>query len=220
MTDTEPLDWAEDEVIEGWVHGWASSRRTPPPLRVDAGWVVETSSARESRRFVLDCPDDAGLEAILAEQQPLNACIKFAGHPEWESRFSPDWVTTDPAWFMARHLKDRPTVSVRPGFAVQTQWVSGSLVTAEIRTENGDLAARAQMGLGSGFAVPDQVVTEPGYRRRGFGSVLMSHLEHAAVEVGVSQAVLGATVDGRRLYEKLGWQTVADLRGRYHRPPR
>lgn len=206
------------DYVEGWVHGWAHSRVTSAPVEIEGGWVIETGTTRESRRYVLHTPTAEQVESILESSQPWNACIKYAGGPALESRFSTGWVRTDPAWFMLREITEAPTVPAPDGYDVRTVQASDTLLTTEIRTTAGELAARGRIGLGQVFVVPDQIVTEDSHRRRGLGSIVMNHLEQGALRAGRSRAVLGATSDGRALYTRLGWTTAAELTGYYHRP--
>jgi hypothetical protein len=47
---------------------------------------------------------------------------------------------------------------------------------------------------------------------------VMAALEGYAVEAGLGRAVLGATGDGRALYERLGWDVGSPLTAVYYRP--
>ncbi len=208
----------QSDYVEGWVHGWAHSRLTPAPVEIEGGWVIETGTTQESRRYVLHTPTAEQVESIVEKPQPRNACIKYAGTAAFDSLVSTEWVRTDPAWFMLREITEATTVPAPDGYDVQTVQSSDTLLTAEIRTTTGELAARGQIGLGQVFVVPDQIVTEDSHRRRGLGSVVMNHLEHGALRAGRTHAILGATTDGRALYTKLGWTTAAELAGYYHRP--
>ena len=208
----------QSDYVEGWVRGWAHSRLTPAPVEIEGGWAIETGTTGESRRYVLHTPTVEQVESIVERPQPRNACIKFAGTPAFGSLFSTEWVRTDPAWFMLREITEDTAVPVPDGYDVQTVQPSDTLLTAEIRSATDELAARGQIGLGQVFVVPDQIVTEDSYRRRGLGSIVMNHLEQGALRAGRSRAVLGATSDGRALYTKLGWTTAAELTGYYHRP--
>ena len=63
----------------------------------------------------------------------------------------------------------------------------------------------------------DQVSTEPAHQRRGLGTVVMRALANAALEAGSSTGILGATNQGRALYETLGWKVHAPLAGFVYR---
>ena len=47
--------------------------------------------------------------------------------------------------------------------------------------------------------------------RSGLGWVVMRILANEAIEAGSSTGILGATVEGRALYENLGWKVHAPL---------
>ncbi len=51
----------------------------------------------------------------------------------------------------------------------------------------------------------------------GLGTVVMAELERHALDAGLTRAVLGATGDGRALYERLGWDVGATLAGAVYR---
>ena len=64
------------------------------------------------------------------------------------------------------------------------------------------------------------IETEPEHQRRGLGSAVMATLANTATDLGATTGILGATVQGRALYEALGWQVVEPLSGFvYKRPP-
>ncbi|WP_460653924.1 GNAT family N-acetyltransferase [Kribbella endophytica] len=81
-------------------------------------------------------------------------------------------------------------------------------VTVEL---DGVVAARGQVAVWGTYATFDQIVTEPAYRRRGLGSVVMQTLSNAATQQGARTGVLVATDDGRALYTRLGWELVSTL---------
>jgi ribosomal protein S18 acetylase RimI-like enzyme len=68
--------------------------------------------------------------------------------------------------------------------------------------------------LGSPGAGPDgrirNVYVAPQFRRRGVGRALTLAAIAAAEEMGVSRLVLGASDDGRSLYEALGFVAKDD----------
>lgn len=66
--------------------------------------------------------------------------------------------------------------------------------------------------------VIDRVTTESAHRRRGLGAFVMRTLADHAVAEGVTLGVLGATDDGRALYETLDWKVYAPLAACIYRP--
>nr|WP_249408756.1 GNAT family N-acetyltransferase [Frigoribacterium sp. CFBP 8751] len=81
-----------------------------------------------------------------------------------------------------------------------------------VRVEvDGVVAARGQAAVVGEHVVFDRIATEPDFRRRGLGRRVMAGLEHGAAARGATTGLLFASVDGRRLYESLGWREVAEL---------
>ncbi|NSC22104.1 GNAT family N-acetyltransferase [Streptomyces albus subsp. chlorinus] len=82
----------------------------------------------------------------------------------------------------------------------------------------GEPAARGQMAVRDGAAVMDRISTEEAHRRRGLGSVVMRTLADRAVAAGATLGLLGATPQGRALYETLGWRVRSVLTECVYRP--
>jgi GNAT superfamily N-acetyltransferase len=68
------------------------------------------------------------------------------------------------------------------------------------------VAAEGTIGVLGTDAVVDAVETTPRFRRQGLARHVMATVQVAAVERGATHGILAATVDGRRLYESLGWR--------------
>ncbi len=77
--------------------------------------------------------------------------------------------------------------------------------------ENDELAARGQMVVVGNDVVVDMVWTEPEHRRRGLGRAVMSRLAEEAQKVGATRGLLAASVEGRQLYNSIGWETFAEI---------
>ncbi|WP_425554586.1 GNAT family N-acetyltransferase [Kribbella sancticallisti] len=86
----------------------------------------------------------------------------------------------------------------------------GALIEVAV-TNQGQMAARGQAALAGKYAVIDQVITEPAYRRRGLGTTVMQALAQAATSRGAATGVLVATADGRALYSRLGWRLASPV---------
>lgn len=63
----------------------------------------------------------------------------------------------------------------------------------------------------NGYAMFDQIVTEPRHQRKGLGRVIMATLSNLSVAQTSTTGVLVATEDGLALYEKLGWALVSPM---------
>jgi predicted GNAT family acetyltransferase len=82
-----------------------------------------------------------------------------------------------------------------------------------VRTTGGELAADGWTAVAGKVAVVDRVATDEAHRRRGLGTVVMRALADAALGQGAELGMLGATVEGQALYERLGWTAHANLTG-------
>ncbi|MGP3976600.1 GNAT family N-acetyltransferase [Streptomyces sp. 8N114] len=79
-------------------------------------------------------------------------------------------------------------------------------------------AASGQASVLGGNAVMDRIVTQEAHRRRGLGSLVMRTLTDSAVAAGATLGLLGATPQGRALYETLGWKAHSILTECVYRP--
>jgi GNAT superfamily N-acetyltransferase len=205
--------WHVAEYVDGWVDGWTRARETVRPEAVDGGWYVATGSEWEARRFVLSEPTPERLAAILDQDQPPTTIVKLPGEPaEWLPRFGEGWQPIHEGWFMTRALGRPPRRQPPQQFEVRLETTPTSAI-ASVLTPEGSVVAWGHIGLGASYAVPDQINTDAKHRRHGLGTVVMAELERHALEAGLERAVLGATDDGRALYERLGWDVGAPLAG-------
>ena len=209
--------WAVADYVDGWVDGWARSRATARPEAVDGGWYVATRSEEEPGRFVLSDPSPERLAAVLEDDHPRGTCVKLPGEPgEWLPRFGEGWHAIHEGCFMTRGLGHPPGRQAPPGYELEVD-PEPTVVVASVLAPEGNVVASGRMGLGSSYAVADQIVTEHRHRRLGLGTVVMAELERHALEAGLERAVLAATGDGRALYMRLGWDVGAPLAGAVYR---
>ncbi|MFI1158798.1 GNAT family N-acetyltransferase [Streptomyces sioyaensis] len=109
------------------------------------------------------------------------------------------------------------------------RWLARDRYTAALETREdvtyvrlldaaGECAAQGQVAVLGQAAVVDCVRTEDAHRRRGLGAFVMRRLADHAVAEGAALGVLGATDDGRALYETLGWKAHAPPAACIYRP--
>jgi predicted GNAT family acetyltransferase len=103
-------------------------------------------------------------------------------------------------------------VAVPEGYSVGIVARDG-VVRVSVSAADGTVAAKGQVGVAGEAAIVDQVSTEPAHQRRGLGTVVLRTLANEALEAGSSTGILGATVEGRALYEYLGWKAYTPLTG-------
>ena len=210
--------WPVKEYVDGWVDGWTRSRETSRPEPVDGGWYVATRREQEHGRFVLSEPTPERVAAIVDEGQPPLTFVKLPGEPdEWLPRFGEGWQPDHAGWFMTRTLGRPPGRRPPTGYEVAVE-EAPRLAVAQVRAPEGNVVCSGRMGLGESYAVADQIVTDERHRRLGLGTVVMAALERYALEAGLERAVLGATEDGRGLYERLGWDVGSPLTAVCYRP--
>ncbi|MFG2621359.1 GNAT family N-acetyltransferase [Streptomyces sp. NPDC048507] len=201
-----------------WAEGWAVSRRTPAPVDVPWGLRIDVGQPAQSVRHVLLDADAETARRLIGTITEPTTCVKaFLPAADMEPWFSPAWEPTEPCFLMAVDL--RPSHTRAPDGYTATVETAGGVTSVRVLTADGELAACGQTGRTEAVCVYDQIVTEPAHQRRGLGTVVMGALTDAALAHGVSTGMLGATVQGRALYEALGWQVLAPLSGFVHRPP-
>ncbi|MGW7331387.1 GNAT family N-acetyltransferase [Streptomyces sp. NPDC054840] len=205
------------ELARSWVYGWTASRRAPQPVDVPWGLSIQVGLPAQAVRHVLldaDAETARGLVGTITE--PATWIKGFLEPDVMAPWFSPEWEPTDPGFLMAVDL--RPS-AVRPpdGYSVTTH-TADDLIGVRVLAADGKPAARGQIGLTGAACVFDQIVTEKAHQRLGLGTVVMAALTDAAVENGTATGILGATVQGRALYETLGWKVLAPLTGFIHKP--
>lgn len=203
-----------------WVLGWAVSRGTAPPVEQAEGFRIDVGLPHHVARYVLLDVDEAALEPavrrVAGSVTVPNTWLKAFVAPELvASWLPPAWTAGPPTFLMATEL--RPSdVRAPDGYALTTE--SGAGVTfVRVLSTDGAVAARGQIAVTGESAVVDQVETDPTHQRRGLGSLLMRTLANDAVAQGASTGVLGASAEGRALYEALGWRVHAPLAGFVYR---
>ncbi|MGW6561885.1 GNAT family N-acetyltransferase [Streptomyces hydrogenans] len=205
------------ETARSWAEGWAVSRGAPRPEDVPWGLRIAVGRPTQTVRHILLGTDAETARALVGTITEPTTCVKaFLPPAVMDPWFSADWEPTEPCFLMAVDL--RPSRADAPDGYTVTVDTSGGLLSARVLAPDGEPAACGQAGLTDTACVFDQIVTEPAHRRRGLGTTVMAALTAAALEHGVSEGVLGATVQGRALYETLGWKVLAPLSGQVYRP--
>ncbi|MFI7176655.1 GNAT family N-acetyltransferase [Streptomyces spororaveus] len=205
------------ETARSWVEGWAVCRGMPAPVDVPWGLRIGAGAPSRAVRHVLLDTDAATARDLIGTITEPATCVKaFLPAGEMDPWFSSAWEPTEPCFLMAVDL--RPSrVHVPDGYTVTVE-AAGGVIHVRVLSADGDLAACGRTGLTGTACVFDQIVTEPAHRRRGLGTVVMGALTGAAAGSGASAGILGATVQGRALYEALGWKVLAPLNGFVYEP--
>lgn len=205
------------DAIRAWVEGWVVSRGAAEPLEQPWGLTVDVGLLRHATRHVLTHADEETVRKLAEAYAAPAVCLKVFLEPEtvlpW---LAPEWVPDGPGWLMTTEL--RPSKAEPPaGYGVRT-WERGGVIRTLVTSADGGFAARGQIAPTGATAVADQIETAPAHRRRGLGAFVMRTLHTAAVERGATVGVLGATTDGKGLYESLGWRVRLPLVGVTYTP--
>ncbi|MFD4657303.1 GNAT family N-acetyltransferase [Kitasatospora sp. NPDC058444] len=199
------------ELVRMWISGWAVSRGSAEPVDRPWGWSIDVGApAGEVGRHVLPEPAEADVRKLAETVTAPTTWLKlFAEDATVRPWLDERWRLDAPGFLMSVPLAaERPGTPA--GYTVTT-WERGGVLRVLVRTEDGHPAARGQAGLAGPVAVPDQITTVPGHRRRGLGVLVMRTLQSAAYERGARTGVLVGTPEGQALYTALGWTTHAPM---------
>ncbi|MEU8827675.1 GNAT family N-acetyltransferase [Streptomyces sp. NPDC048636] len=212
MTD-ERVDTAE--LARAWAEGWVISRLASPPEQTPYGLVFDVGTqSRQVTRHVLPAADEAQVRELTSTITAPGTWLKTLLPREVLAPWmAPGWEFDDPGFLMSTPLE--PVLAPVPDGYRLRAWTRGALTRVLVVTADGTFAARGQVAVppDADTAVVDQVETAADQRRKGLGSLVMRTLANEAFAAGARTAVLGATPEGRALYESLGWRTDAPLTG-------
>ncbi|MFE1772032.1 GNAT family N-acetyltransferase [Streptomyces sp. NPDC059008] len=207
------------ELVRTWAAGWAVSRATPPPSERPWGCCLDVGRPDQVARHVLPEAHEAAVRAAAASVTVPHTWLKVPMDPDGIGPWLPaGWVVDkgEAGHLMAADLTATDPVAPA-GYTVSLETRAG-VTYVQVHSADGELAAQGQQAVLGRAAVVDRVVTQEAHRRRGLGGLVMCTLaDHAAAE-GATLGVLGATDEGRALYETLGWKTHAPLAACIYRP--
>lgn len=213
------------DVVADWISGWVVSRAAAEPVVRPWGWTIDVGQPKHVARHVIVDADESRVRAAAGQAEADGWWLKVfppAPHEGPEQLIGAwlgaGWAFDDPGFLMSVDLEPVAAGPLPPGYELRT-WTRGGVLRVMVVAPDGALAARGQAGLAGAVAVPDQIETQPAHRRRGLGSVVMRALQHQAHAAGATRAVLGATTEGRALYESLGWRTHTAFAGVYRVSP-
>ncbi|MGW2229587.1 GNAT family N-acetyltransferase [Streptomyces formicae] len=199
-------------LIRSWVEGWVVSRGAAEPRVETWGFTVDVGLSGHVTRHVLVDADEALVRKVTETATAPGTWLKvFLPEPTVAPWVAPGWRFHDDGFLMSAPLMP-VAAPARDGYHVRT-WTRGGVTRVLVVDEGGAFAARGQVAVpGPGrTAVFDQIETSVDHRRKGLGSLVMRTLGNVAADGGSSDAVLGATEEGRALYEFLGWRTHGPL---------
>ncbi|MEV0738662.1 GNAT family N-acetyltransferase [Streptomyces sp. NPDC050549] len=199
------------EAVAAWADGWALSRGAAEPAPCSWGFTIDVGLPRHVMRHVLTTADEPTVREITENATAPDVRLKAFLAPETLTPWlTPGWsLAAGPGFLMSAPLHSSRT-DVPDGYRLRT-WNRAGVTRVLVRTAEGAFAARGQIAVTGSTAVVDQVETDPAHQRRGLGRLVMATLASAAAGQDAAVGVLGATPEGRVLYERLGWRVLAPL---------
>ena len=201
------------ELFDIWLRGYCIARRLGHPEIVPDGLWLEVAKPQQAGRYFANRYDPNVLSRIIRETDEPAVYIEFPGTKEQASQLVPQgWHIRDDAYLMSASLSGGrdPEICDCVDYTLATTMLQG-VITIEARTADFGLAGSGCFVTVGNWAVFDQILVEPEYRRRGLGSRLVRRLANEAVVSGCSHALLVATEDGRALYNHLGWEDISKI---------
>lgn len=196
----------DPEFLGAWLSARSIARGLPSPIPDYGGFRVDTKSDTEVARWVF--PElSYGLGQLARSISSPRYLLKLCGAAgDLQAALPSGWTIHAPGYFMQSAVK--PTGGHLPeGYKIEVKR-NGMALEARIFSKAGALGASDYAAETNNVFVYDRIVTEPGYRRRGLGRVLMQTL-HDARQYPSGRELLVATEDGRALYSALGWETIS-----------
>lgn len=193
-------------LIHAWLAGRSVARGLPLPVPDRGGFRVDSGLDTEICRWVF--PDICdGLKALGREIDGPFRPLKLCADGETLMACLPSrWQLDPPTWFMQGAGVMEPRALPR-GYRAETVR-DGAVVTVQIWSATGDLAASGYAGDHGDTYVYDRIITAPDHQRQGLARAVMAGLQ-AAKPVSASTELLVATQAGRPLYESLGWSVIS-----------
>ncbi|MGA4837931.1 GNAT family N-acetyltransferase [Streptomyces sp. G45] len=207
------------ELVRTWAAGWAVSRRTPQPVDRPWGVYIEVGTAEQVGRHVLPHATESAVRSAAESARVPRTWLHVPEPRETVGPWLPaGWLIDeeDCGHLMAVDLMATDPVAPE-GYTTSVETRDG-VTFVRVRDAAGAVVAQGQMAVLGEATVMDRVVTEEAHRHRGLGSHVMRTLASEALARGATLGVLGATPDGRALYETLGWKTHAPLTSCAFRP--
>jgi len=222
------MNSVDGELVQTWVDGWALNRGAAPVERTPWGFTIDVGLPHRVTRLVVPDVTEALLRKLTETITVPGIAMKVFASPETVAPWiAPGWSLEAPTFLMSAALESSDAV-VPTGYQLRT-WEHGPVVRALLRTADGAFAARGQLAVVGGAsrkdsasrndraarndsaAVLDQIETDPAHRRKGLGRLIMGTLANVALRAGAATGVLGATEEGRALYESLGWRVLCPM---------
>jgi len=195
-------------TAEAWARGWTLTRGKPRPISQSYGCKIDLGAPDHLERHVVTNFDTQALRELSSGLTIPGTWLKVCASPEMVTPFLRDiWTVQPPEYLMATALR-KNTVIARDDYQLSIR-TSSAVTDVELKSNDGQLAARGRVAQSNGFAIFDQIVTEPEHQRKGLGRIVMGALSNVSIDSESKTGVLVATEDGCALYKAIGWTIVS-----------
>jgi ribosomal protein S18 acetylase RimI-like enzyme len=193
-------------MMRRWLEGWRLCRGLEPVIEYDDAYAAVLRLPGRDRelfarsddpatvdRLARDLPADTWLTVTTQHGAEIANLLAVSGARPFDEHKT----------LMSIDLRDHP------GGSAEVETV-GPLEYAKVVVD-GVVAAHGMAAVVGSDAVMHDIQTDPAFRRRGLGSVVMGALARRALSRGARTGLLMATTDGFHLYRKLGWSAEATI---------
>ncbi len=197
-------------TAEAWARGWALAREKARPVNQTYGCKIDLGAPDHLERHVVNNFDMHALRELSSRLTAPGTWLKVCASPEVVAPLLRDIWTVQPVeYLMVAELREHAVIA-RDDYQLSIR-TNSAVTDAELRTKDGQLAARGRVAQSNGFAIFDQIVTESAHQRKGLGRIVMGALSNVSIASESTIGVLVATEDGRELYKAIGWTIVSPV---------
>ncbi|UKB81645.1 GNAT family N-acetyltransferase [Chryseobacterium sp. MEBOG07] len=199
-------DKVSAEIVESWLKGWCLSREVSFPVQYKSGFKVIVGDEKQKERFVFPELNDDFFQLAHSIDVPWIHLKVSTSPDELMGKIPERWQLQAQGYLMTCfHQMTFPEISLAEGYHLEFSEYNTTFVV-RIVAENGEQASIGRVSLIDNVAVYDRIVTEINHQRKGLATFLLKELEKIALSKRVTNNLLVATEEGKRLYETLGWK--------------
>lgn len=206
----------DTELLQTWITGWSACRGLRPHDDGVSTFVVSTEPQERTEHFLLEPSTEQFLELAEETKADPRRVLTVITNRMQDLLDAADplgmRVTDRKQALMSADMYGQDVEDPRPPSEDFVLERSEDSPCRRVSVKVGDeLAARGSVSVVGDYAVYDRIITEEQFRRRGLASFVMRALTAGVLTDDVTTGLLMASADGRKLYEFLGWQHLADV---------
>src|SRR4051812_41615057 len=180
------------DLIVRWQRGWSVARGLPEAEDVGGGLRVRCLQPGRDVEYVAydDTELDKLAQRVRAEHELTWLTVPTTGPGAAAATLERNGMELVRRAGQAMTIapRDHPESRLAGPYGLEVA-VDRDVVTATVRHESGEPAAKGTMGLAGRDAVADRIETFPAHRRRGLATVVMGALTRTAVRAGAGHGI-------------------------------